>query len=123
MLATNRINRSTLAASLSMLIAAGAIAAAPISQAHADETLPKFSIHVQAPRVTDETIQKIQPGMSEGDVEGLIGSPVRTMRFPLSNTVAWDYDFNDTWGYRSVFSVTFNDGGSVQSKIAIRTPY
>lgn len=123
MSATKRFDRTALAASLSIFAAAAAIMGAPVSRAHAAETFPRFSIHVQAPRITDDAMQKIQPGMSAADVESLIGTPARRMHFPLSNTTAWDYDFKDDWGYRSVFSVIFDDQRSVQSKVAIRTPY
>ena len=46
--------------------------------------------------------------------------PGETMAFPRNNTHAWDYRFVDTWGYRSIFSVTFNAQDIVVSKIAQR---
>ena len=107
------------ALSLSFALALGAIAVAPMSQAHA-ETLPKFSIQVGAPRVTTDTTTKVAPGMSESDIQGLLGEPQRMARFPRSQTVAWDYDFRDNWGYASTFSVIFNDAGSVVSKVSVR---
>jgi outer membrane protein assembly factor BamE (lipoprotein component of BamABCDE complex) len=106
-------------AALSFALALGAIAAAPMSQAHA-ETMPKFSLHVGAPRVTTDTTMKVAPGMSGSDIQRLLGEPHRTARFPRSQTVAWDYDFRDDWGYDATFSVIFNDAGSVVSKISVR---
>ena len=106
-------------AALSFALALGAIAAAPMSQAYA-ETMPKFSLHVGAPRVTTDTTMKVAPGMSESDIQGMLGEPQRTTRFTRSQTVAWDYDFRDDWGYDTTFSVIFNDAGSVVSKISVR---
>jgi outer membrane protein assembly factor BamE (lipoprotein component of BamABCDE complex) len=122
MFTTKRTNRSAAALSLSFVLALGAIAVAPMSQAHA-EVLPKFSILVDAPRVTTDTALKVAPGMSESDIEALLGEPQRMGRFPRTKTVAWDYDFRDDWGYASTFSVVFNDAGSVVSKASVRKDY
>jgi outer membrane protein assembly factor BamE (lipoprotein component of BamABCDE complex) len=116
MFTSKRIKTS---AALSFALALGAIAAAPMSQAHA-EAMPKFSLHVGAPRVTTDTAMKVAPGMSESDIQRLLGEPQRTARFPRSQTVAWDYDFRDDWGYDATFSVIFNDAGSVVSKVSVR---
>jgi outer membrane protein assembly factor BamE (lipoprotein component of BamABCDE complex) len=82
----------------------------------------KWWMRVVAPpqRVTNEAVQRIQPGMDEDGVEALIGAPWRTVRFPLSQTTAWDYSYRDSWGYDSVFSVTFNDEHVVVSRMSIR---
>ncbi|HZZ92052.1 MAG TPA: outer membrane protein assembly factor BamE [Usitatibacter sp.] len=122
MSATKRFTRPGARAALSLMLVAGAIATASVSSAHA-EVLPKFSIHVDAPRVSEETIAKVQPGMSQGDIEGLIGQPARTDTFARSQTVAWDYNFRDTWGYPSMFSVIFDDAGSVVGKVSTRNDY
>jgi len=116
MFTSKRIKTS---AALSFALALGAIAAAPMSQAQA-ETMPKFSLHVGAPRVSTETINQVAPGMSEADIQRLLGEPQQMARFTRSHTVAWDYDFRDDWGYDATFSVIFNDAGSVVSKISVR---
>ena len=70
--------------------------------------------------LNDETFFQIRPGMTKDEVLRLIGPPGETMAFPRNNTHAWDYRFVDTWGYRSIFSVTFNAQDIVVSKIAQR---
>jgi hypothetical protein len=70
--------------------------------------------------LTDETFYRIQPGQTRDDVLRLIGPPGETMAFPLSGNYAWDYRYQDTWGYLAIFSVTFDRGGTVVSKITQR---
>jgi outer membrane protein assembly factor BamE (lipoprotein component of BamABCDE complex) len=72
------------------------------------------------PPRSDDVFSRIDPGMTKDDVQRLIGRPDETMRFPLSNTVAWDYRYYDTWGYMAVFSVTFSADGHALSKITTR---
>lgn len=69
--------------------------------------------------LNDDTFNRIQPGMTEGDILRLIGPPGDKMAFSLSGNYAWDYRFVDTWGYTAIFSVTFHDG-IVVSKISQR---
>ena len=107
-------------AALSFVLAVGAVATASAVRAHAAD-LPRFSIHLSAPRVTDEVIASVSPGMHQADIEALIGEPMRIERFPHSHTVAWNYDYRDTWGYDSTFSVIFDDAGDVVGKFAM--PY
>ena len=59
-------------------------------------------------RVTDDAIQKIQPGMGEAEVRALIGAPSGTTYFPRSNTTSWDYRYRDTGGYFATFSTIFD---------------
>jgi outer membrane protein assembly factor BamE (lipoprotein component of BamABCDE complex) len=113
------MNRPERTATAAALFLACAQALATTSAAAAIEP-PKFSIHVERSRVNDELIQKIQPGQTQEDVANLVGSPQRTTRFPRSHTLAWDYDYRDTWGYEAVFSVIFDDSGTVQSKTNVR---
>jgi outer membrane protein assembly factor BamE (lipoprotein component of BamABCDE complex) len=72
------------------------------------------------PPRSDEVFSHIAAGMTKDDVQRLIGRPDDTMRFPLSNTVAWDYRYYDTWGYMAIFSVTFSPDGRALSKITTR---
>lgn len=83
----------------------------------------RWTIEVKPPRIDEGQMDKIQPGMTRDDVLSLIGSPDRRAPFPRSATLAWDYDFTDTWGYGAVFSVIFDDSRMVVSKVNTRRPY
>jgi outer membrane protein assembly factor BamE (lipoprotein component of BamABCDE complex) len=72
------------------------------------------------PPRSDALFSRVSEGMTQGQVEQLIGPPDDTMGFPLSHTVAWDYLYQDTWGYTAEFSVTFDQGGRVVSKLSKR---
>jgi len=72
------------------------------------------------PPRSDAVFSGISPGMTQAQVEQLIGPPDDTMRFPLSHTVAWDYLYQDTWGYTAEFSVTFDASGRAVSKFSKR---
>jgi outer membrane protein assembly factor BamE (lipoprotein component of BamABCDE complex) len=72
------------------------------------------------PPRNDNVFNGIQPGMTQDEVRRLIGAPDETMRFPLSNTVSWDYYYWDTWGYYCVFYVTLGADGRVVSRITRR---
>jgi outer membrane protein assembly factor BamE (lipoprotein component of BamABCDE complex) len=119
---TKRLNRRAVMSTLSFALAIGAAAMATASPVHA-EAMPKFSIHVDSPRVTSDTIARVAPGMSQADIESLVGTPARTEHYTLSQTTAWDYNFRDAWGYQSVFSVIFDDAGSVVGKVSTRNNY
>jgi hypothetical protein len=70
--------------------------------------------------LTDETFARIHPGLTEQEILEMIGPPGETMTFARSNTHAWDYRYIDSWGYPSIFSVTFDANGGVVSKISRR---
>jgi outer membrane protein assembly factor BamE (lipoprotein component of BamABCDE complex) len=72
------------------------------------------------PPRNDDVFNRIQPGMTQEEVRQLIGPPDETMRFPLSNTLSWDYRYQDTWGYMAMFYVTLDANGRVVSKISRR---
>jgi hypothetical protein len=72
------------------------------------------------PVLSDGTFNAIQPGMTEDQVLRMIGPPRETMAFPRLGHVAWDYKYQDTWGYQAIFSVTFDRDGRVVSKISQR---
>jgi outer membrane protein assembly factor BamE (lipoprotein component of BamABCDE complex) len=69
---------------------------------------------------TDATFAHIASGMPESQVAQMLGRPDETMRFPLSNSEAWDYRYYDTWGYMAIFSVTFGPDHRVVSTISNR---
>jgi hypothetical protein len=68
----------------------------------------------------DDTFYKIRPGLTEREILEMIGPPGETMHFARTNTTAWDYRYVDTWGYPSIFSVTFDANGIVVSKFTKR---
>ena len=72
------------------------------------------------PARSDEIFARIDPGMTQEQVDRLLGRPDETMRFPLSNTVSWDYRYWDTWGYMAMYHITFGADGRVASKISQR---
>jgi outer membrane protein assembly factor BamE (lipoprotein component of BamABCDE complex) len=72
------------------------------------------------PVLSDATFNAIQPGMTQEEVLRLIGPPRETMSFARLGHVAWDYKYQDTWGYPAIFSVTFDRDGRVVSKISQR---
>lgn len=69
---------------------------------------------------TDDTFSRIALGTTQAEVRRMLGPPDETMPFPLSRTLAWDYQYLDTWGYMAVFSVTFAADGRAVSKISRR---
>jgi len=69
---------------------------------------------------SDQAFTRIELGMTQPEVRRLLGEPDGTMPFSRSRTLAWDYEYQDTWGYFAVFSVTFDTGGRAVSKIAWR---
>ena len=78
---------------------------------------------IRAPETerNDPAFARVELGMTQPEVRRLLGEPDSTMPFSLSKTLAWDYAYQDTWGYFAVFSVTFDSGGRAVSKIAWRT--
>jgi hypothetical protein len=72
------------------------------------------------PVLSDGVFNGIRPGLTEQDILQMIGPPSDTMHFALSDTHAWDYRYQDTWGYTAIFSVTFDNRGVVVSKITRR---
>jgi outer membrane protein assembly factor BamE (lipoprotein component of BamABCDE complex) len=71
-------------------------------------------------REGDARFANVQRGMTEDEVQQLLGAPDETMPFPLSQTVSWDYRYTDTWGYMADYSVTFGADGRVESTFSRR---
>lgn len=74
----------------------------------------------QRPALDDERLGRVGLGMTRDDALRLIGAPDERMKFPLSGTEAWDYRYQDAWGYFAVFSVTFAPDGRVVGRISQR---
>ncbi len=69
----------------------------------------------------EEHFARIAEGRStQEDVRRIIGPPFNVGRFPRQNYVAWDYRFNDAWGYRAELTVLFDRNGVVAEKIVER---
>ena len=69
---------------------------------------------------TVEQLAQVQVGMTRDDTLRLLGKPYKTMRFPMSGNEAWDYLYQDPWGYMASYGVTFGPDGRVVSKISRR---
>jgi len=72
------------------------------------------------PVLRDGVFNGIRPGLTQDDVLRMIGPPRDTMSFPRQGHTAWDWKYQDTWGYPAIFSVTFDRDGRVVSKISQR---
>jgi outer membrane protein assembly factor BamE (lipoprotein component of BamABCDE complex) len=113
--------------SLSLRAAALAVAAvshlAPFGIAAADAAPnAKFVLHVSSPQypLSDKQTARVLVGMTTDQVRGLIGEPWNTIRFDNTHTTSWDYEARDGWGYDAVFSVIFDDAGTVVGKLSVR---
>jgi outer membrane protein assembly factor BamE (lipoprotein component of BamABCDE complex) len=78
---------------------------------------------IRAPQVerSYEVFARVELGMTQPEVRRLLGEPDGTMPFSASRTLAWDYQYQDTWGYLAVFSVTFDAGGRAVGRLSWRT--
>jgi hypothetical protein len=68
------------------------------------------------PVLNDNNFYRIQPGWTRDDVLDLIGPPLETGEFPRLGQIAWDYRYQDTWGYIAIFSVMLDRDGRVVGK-------
>jgi outer membrane protein assembly factor BamE (lipoprotein component of BamABCDE complex) len=78
------------------------------------------AIHAPNPPPTVEQFARVQLGMTKDDTFRILGKPYETMRFPMSGNEAWDYLYQDPWGYNASYGVTFGPDGHVASKISRR---
>ena len=62
--------------------------------------------------LTRENFNRVVSGQKESDVLDLIGRPGRTQKYPLKQTSAWEWRFQDGNDTR-LFVVTFDSSGSV----------
>jgi outer membrane protein assembly factor BamE (lipoprotein component of BamABCDE complex) len=68
-----------------------------------------------APPRNEALFERISQGMPAEQVRRTLGPPDEAMKFPLSHTEAWDYRFQDAWGYYATFSAIFDGDGRVAS--------
>lgn len=97
--------------------------ALPLSRAIAIATLAGAALLAgcasETPR-SDTQFARAQPGMTRDDISRLFGPPDEKMKFPLSQAEAWDYRYQDSWGYIAIFSVTFAADGRAASTFSRR---
>jgi hypothetical protein len=65
-------------------------------------------------------LAKIEPGLTQADVQSIVGRPANVTRNSRSGASLWIYSFTDTWGYPSEFDVTFDKSGRVADVYAQR---
>lgn len=70
--------------------------------------------------LTGGQLERLSQGMTREDTLRLLGAPDATMRFAPTRTEAWDYRYQDPWGYLADFSVTFGPDGRVVSMMSQR---
>jgi hypothetical protein len=69
---------------------------------------------------SDDLFARIPLGTTMEEVRRIAGPPDDTMAFPMSHTTAWDYRYQDAWGYLAIFSVTFSADGHAVGRISNR---
>lgn len=72
------------------------------------------------PVLNEDHFYRIVPGKTREDVLNLIGPPSETMEFPRLQQVAWDYRYQDAWGYTAILSVMFDRDWRVVGKVTRR---
>jgi hypothetical protein len=70
--------------------------------------------------LVDDVIQTITAGLTADDVLLRIGPPHQRIRFDNLRATAWDYRYQDTWGYLVDLSIMIDDTNRVTSKVAQR---
>lgn len=70
--------------------------------------------------LNDDTFHQVRAGMTRDEILNLIGPPGDTMAFARLRQTSWEWRYVDTWGYRAIFSVNFDESGVVVSKFTRR---
>jgi outer membrane protein assembly factor BamE (lipoprotein component of BamABCDE complex) len=70
--------------------------------------------------LTDGRFNGIRAGLTEQQVLRMIGPPREKGYFSNLQQTAWDYKFQDSWGYDSILSVMVNPQGIVVGKVTRR---
>jgi hypothetical protein len=65
-------------------------------------------------------LAKIEPGLTQADVRGIVGRPANVTHVSRSGASLWIYSFTDTWGYPSEFDISFDGSGRVADVYAKR---
>ena len=56
---------------------------------------------------------RVQLGMTRDETLRTLGKPIESMKFSRTATEAWDYQYQDTWGFMARFAVIFGAEGTV----------
>ncbi len=70
--------------------------------------------------LVDDVIQTISTGLTADDVLLIIGPPHQRIRFDNLRATAWDYRYQDTWGYLVDLSIMIDDANRVTGRVAQR---
>jgi len=70
--------------------------------------------------LSDDTFNRIRPGLHGEDVLRMIGPPREKAYFSNLGQTAWDYKYVDTWGYPAIFSVMLDRIDIVVGKVTRR---
>jgi outer membrane protein assembly factor BamE (lipoprotein component of BamABCDE complex) len=70
--------------------------------------------------LADDVIQTITAGLAADDVLLRIGPPHQRIRFDNLRATAWDYRYQDTWGYLVDLSIMIDDANRVTGRVAQR---
>lgn len=70
--------------------------------------------------LNDDTFNRIRPGLTGEEVLRLIGPPREKAYFSNLGQTAWDYKYQDTWGYESILSVMLDRQDIVVGKVTRR---
>jgi len=70
----------------------------------------------------NDDFAKVHPGLRMDEVRRILGPFDREESFARRSEHVWDYQFTDTWGYWSYFSVVFDAEGRVKYTLAWRKP-
>ena len=72
------------------------------------------------PPPSQADFDRVRVGMTHDETLRLLGKPTEKMKFSRNATESWDYEYWDTWGYLSAFSVIFGAQGTVVGKMTVR---
>jgi len=71
--------------------------------------------------LTEEHFRRIAVASTNTDqLERLIGPPWRKIPFPNLRQVAWDYVYQDSWGYTVDFAAMIDEQGIVANLVSVR---
>lgn len=68
----------------------------------------------------DDLFYRIVPGITKDDLLRMIGPPSEVMDFPRLQQTAWEYRYQDSWGYTAFLSVMIDRQGIVAGKTTRR---
>jgi hypothetical protein len=70
--------------------------------------------------LNEDHFYRIVPGITRDDVLRLIGPPIEVMDFARLQQTAWDYRYQDAWGYTAILSVMIDRQGIVVGRTSRR---